>query len=66
MPRYYKDRIYTEQQRKRIAHFQKLAIEKNIVSSISKDKDFFAKSASKTAGAFKKMANRSREVNPKI
>lgn len=39
MPRYYKDKLYTEDERKIIAHYQKYKMEKEYIKEVLKDPD---------------------------
>lgn len=66
MPRYYKDKIYSESQRKFIAYHVKTKINNERENAISKDENFFAKSASEAEAAFTKMAYRSKQGHQTI
>lgn len=56
MPRYYKEKIYNEMERKRVAHFAKFSVQKKELAIMKKQGDaYFANLASKHRAAFKKM-----------
>jgi hypothetical protein len=54
MPRYYKDKIYTEMERKRVAFFTRQKMEKQIIEETSKDPEYWSKKASADEHIFDK------------
>lgn len=55
MPRYYKDRIYAEHERKRIAFFAKQKIVKEELQKLRDDPEYYAKKAISDQGQFDRM-----------
>lgn len=45
MPRYYKDKIYTESERKRVAFFTRQKMERNLLEELEKDPNYWDKKA---------------------
>lgn len=62
MPRYYKDRIYDEQQRKRVAFFARLDAIKRMEKLIS-NPDYYAKKAEADLNAFNKAARKAADLS---
>lgn len=58
MPRYYKDKIYTEIERKRVAFFTRLKMDKELNKNLEIDPDYFAKKASNDMGIINKFKHR--------
>lgn len=62
MPRYYKDKLYTESERKRVAFFSKLAMQKSIEEEMKKQgDDYWNNKAQSALAAFKKQTFHSKK-----
>lgn len=55
MPRYYKDKIYTETERKRVAFFTRLKMVENLKNDLEKNPNYWEEKASSDLAKFKKL-----------
>lgn len=66
MPRYYKDKIYTDMERKRVAFMQQIQIAKSEIAAIELDPDYWRKKASIHQNRFNKFKSDAEKNRNKI